>query len=70
MKLYGLFEYTYDWYEWEELVVVSKSKEKLEKYYENYKGQYGKFQLVEEQLHKVFQDDGHNHMVIKEVENI
>lgn len=68
MKLYGLFGYTYDWYEWEELVVVSNSKEKLVMYYETYKDQYSK--LVEEQLHKRYQDDGYNHMTIKEVEYI
>lgn len=29
MKLYGLFSYTYDYYEWEELEAVSKSPDKL-----------------------------------------
>lgn len=29
MKMYGLFHYFYDWYEWESLVVVSTSKDAL-----------------------------------------
>lgn len=68
MKIYGLFEYTYDWYEWEQLIVVSRNVEKLKKYYETYKGEYGKFLLVEESEHKDYAKDQHNHMIIREVQ--
>ena len=33
MKMYGLFSYSYNHYEWEDLVCVSDSVEKLIRYY-------------------------------------
>jgi len=33
MKLYGLFSYSYDYYEWEELECISRLRSRLEYYY-------------------------------------
>lgn len=65
MKLYGLFEYTYDWYEWETLICVSKNKQKLIKRYN---------EINKHNLELTEDDDTHillngvRHYMIKEVE--
>ena len=67
MKIYGLFEYTYDYHEWEQLIVVSRSVDKLQKFYETYKGEYGKFPLVEGVHHHDHAQLESNHLIIREV---
>lgn len=33
--MYGLFEYSYDYYEWENLICVSDSVDRLKEYYKD-----------------------------------
>lgn len=66
MKLYGLFEYSYDWYEWETLICVSKNKEKLTKHYR----EVGRDLKVTEDEDTHNSWDGERHYMIKEVEYI
>lgn len=54
MKLYGLFSYSYDWYEWEDLVVVSDSVYKLKDYYVKYHNGCDEPPLVDEDQHSSF----------------
>lgn len=67
MKLYGLFSYSYDWdSEYEDLMVVSDSTDKLEKYHsENHKESLLISSLTEHRLSQY-----ETYYMIKEVEFI
>jgi len=70
MKLYGLFSYSYDWYEWEDLVVVSDSVDKLKDYYVKHHNGGDEPPLVDECLHEKYAFKEYRHFMIKEVEFI
>lgn len=69
MKMYGLFSYSYDHYEWENLVCVSESQKKLiDRVYETTKGDI--LLVHTEDTHSELADEGTFHLMIKEIEVI
>ena len=64
----GLFEYSYDYYEWEDLIAVSESSDKLiKKFHEVKKDDEVSCVLIEE-LHEQNQKFEERHYMIKGVE--
>ena len=65
MKLYGLFEYSYDYYQFEKLHVVSYDRANLKNHL------YGFSRFAEtEDIHKLYKKSKDNHFMIKELEVI
>lgn len=69
MKLYGLFEYSYDYYEWESLNCVSYSQKSLvDRFHETIGNRYKLIYTDTE--HEELRDGQVTHYMIKEVELI
>lgn len=68
MILYGLFEYSYDYYEWENLICASEDIGKLREYYENIRFKY--HILINEKEHKIYNKRGTGHYLIKKIKVI
>ena len=66
--MYGLFNYTYDYYEWEELICVSESVEKLQAKYILIKDSIIDGLVESEEAHCDSQKMEINHCYIKKVE--
>lgn len=62
MIIYGLFEYSYDWYEFEEFVAASKKVDKLDKLVTN-----GWPIVYIEDAHKQFRNSDTFHYYIKQL---
>ena len=64
MKLFGLFEYTYDYYEWEELQVASSDESKLREWANNNLPDLEIFTVGEHETNY----KGKAHLLIKEID--
>lgn len=63
----GLFIYSYDWYEWEDLICVSNSETKLIEKFTEVAGD-GQELVTCESHHSVLRDKEERHYMIKDVE--
>ncbi|QHZ59849.1 hypothetical protein HWD03_gp118 [Alteromonas phage vB_AmeM_PT11-V22] len=64
----GLFSYSYDHYEWEYLVCVSESEDKLVERYHSFDDAGQLVMHYQEGLHNELAGKGVAHLMIKEVE--
>lgn len=68
MKLYGLFCYYYDYYEWEDIVIAAFNQKDLIDYYHD---KEFKYKLIwSEKEHEELKDIEQEHYLIKEIELI
>lgn len=64
-KMYGLFMFTYDYYEFESILCVSESTDSLNA---EYIRSYGPNRIINEEQHDSYRDSGESHYVIMELE--
>jgi len=70
-EMLGLFLFTYDYYEWEELIAVSLDEDKLKERHKAYDGLYDDKELISLDQHKARAPrDEEPHFVIMPVEYI
>lgn len=68
-KMFGLFMYTYDYHEWENLIAVSKSRGRLlECYLGMVDGRPPR--AIDDDHHESYRDEEIKHVYIREVEEI
>lgn len=66
--MFGLFKRTYDWYEWNDFIVASASKDKLiKKYNDEFKNDYP---LIDEAKYYEYKDGENGHYCIVKLEEI